>query len=117
MYIYSCDMGTNDLPDMYAQSPRVAGIHIRQVPILQLLRNTSKANSLDDNTSVVTASLYMHAWKIKIQLRLGSNNVVAMILTMDKFYRYCGKLNRVNFREIASFLMLSCYLKTTYNEY
>ena len=32
----SCNMGTSDLPDMYAQSPRAAGpraegIHIRQI--------------------------------------------------------------------------------------
>jgi len=32
----SCNMGTRDLPDMYAQSPRAAGpraegIHIRQI--------------------------------------------------------------------------------------
>ena len=25
----SCNMGTRDLPDMYAQSPRAEGIHIR----------------------------------------------------------------------------------------
>ena len=36
-YIFdSCNMGTSDLPDMYAQSPRAAGpraegIHIRQI--------------------------------------------------------------------------------------
>ena len=28
----SCNMGTRDLPDMYAQSPRAEGIHIRQIP-------------------------------------------------------------------------------------
>ena len=28
---YSCNMGTSDLPDMYAQSPRAAGIGIRQI--------------------------------------------------------------------------------------
>ena len=27
----SCNMGTRDLPDMYAQSPRAEGIHIRQI--------------------------------------------------------------------------------------
>ena len=40
LFIYviidSCNMGTSDLPDMYAQSPRAAGpraegIHIRQI--------------------------------------------------------------------------------------
>ena len=28
---YSCNMGIRDLLDMYAQSPRAAGIHIRQI--------------------------------------------------------------------------------------
>jgi len=28
---YSCNMGMSDLPDMYAQSPRAMGIHIRQI--------------------------------------------------------------------------------------
>ena len=27
----SCNMGTSDLPDMYTQSPRAEGIHIRQI--------------------------------------------------------------------------------------
>ena len=27
----SCDIGTRDLPDMYALSPRALGIHIRQI--------------------------------------------------------------------------------------
>ena len=37
MYVFdSCNMGTSDLPDMYAQSlraagPRAEGIHIRQI--------------------------------------------------------------------------------------
>jgi len=26
-----CNMGTHDLPDMYARSPWAAGIHIRQI--------------------------------------------------------------------------------------
>ena len=41
-HFYSCNMGTSDLPDMYAQSliglpdmyaqsPRTEGIHIRQI--------------------------------------------------------------------------------------
>ena len=28
---YSCNMGTSGLPDMYVQSPRAEGIHIRQI--------------------------------------------------------------------------------------
>jgi len=28
---YSCNMGMSDLPHKYAQSPRAAGIHIRQI--------------------------------------------------------------------------------------
>ena len=27
----SCNIGTRDLPDMYAKSPRAEGIHIRQI--------------------------------------------------------------------------------------
>ena len=27
----SCNIGISDLPDMYAQSPRAEGIHIRQI--------------------------------------------------------------------------------------
>ena len=27
----SCNIGTRDLPDMYALSPRALGIHIRQI--------------------------------------------------------------------------------------
>ena len=27
----SCNIGTNDLPDMYALSPRALGMHIRQI--------------------------------------------------------------------------------------
>ena len=27
----SCNIGTSDLPDMYALSPRALGIHIRQI--------------------------------------------------------------------------------------
>jgi len=26
-----CNMGTHDLPDMYARSPQALGIHIRQI--------------------------------------------------------------------------------------
>ena len=28
----TCNMGSRDLPDMYAVSPRASGIHIRQIP-------------------------------------------------------------------------------------
>jgi len=31
---------------------------------------------------------------------------------MDESYRYCEKLNKVNFREIASFQIFLCCLKT-----
>ena len=57
-------MGTSDLPDTFAQSPRAVGIHIRQtksahvtarVPMLQLICNTSvQADNLDANMSVTT---------------------------------------------------------------
>ena len=42
----SCNMGTSDLPDMYAQSLRAEGMHIRQsrVPMLQLICDTFLAN-------------------------------------------------------------------------
>ena len=28
----TCNMGSQDLPDIYALSPRASGIHIRQIP-------------------------------------------------------------------------------------
>ena len=31
VHFYSCNMGTSDLPDMYSQSPRAAGMHIKQI--------------------------------------------------------------------------------------
>ena len=31
MLCNSCNIGTSDLSDMYAQSPRAEGIHIRQI--------------------------------------------------------------------------------------
>ena len=34
----SCHMGTHDLPDMYALSPRALGIHIRQITRAQITR-------------------------------------------------------------------------------
>ena len=36
---YSCNMGTRDLPDMYAQSPRAAGIHIRKITSAHVTAN------------------------------------------------------------------------------
>ena len=57
-------MGTSDLPDIYARSPRALGIYISgksRVPMLQLLCNaSSKADSLNANTSL-TAGLYLYA--------------------------------------------------------
>jgi len=41
---YSCNMGTSDLPEMYAQSPKAQRAYISgkpQMPMLQLLCNTS----------------------------------------------------------------------------
>ena len=51
----------NDLPDMYAQSPRAYVSAKSQVLMLQLLCNTSaKADSLNANTNV-TARLCLNA--------------------------------------------------------
>jgi len=52
-------MGTSDLPDTCM--PKAQGLQAyisgkSQVPMLQLLCNTSKAGSLDADTSVVTVS-------------------------------------------------------------
>jgi len=61
-------MGTSDLPDMYAQGPRAAPSgfgHTYQanhrVPMLQILCNTSKADSLVANTRV-TAVSFIYPW-------------------------------------------------------
>jgi len=59
---------TSSFPEMYS---KVQGLweYISgklQVLTLQLLCNTSKANSLDADTSVTTVSLYMHAGKIQL---------------------------------------------------
>ena len=40
LYIcYSCNMGTSDLPDMYAQSLTAAGIHNRQITSAHVTAN------------------------------------------------------------------------------
>ena len=35
----SCNMGTSDLPDMYAHGPRAAGIHIKQITSAHVTAN------------------------------------------------------------------------------
>jgi len=64
-------MGTSDLPDMHAQSLRAAAIHIRQImsAMLQILHNTSKADSLVANTSVITVSFIYPCLEDSIMVR------------------------------------------------
>jgi len=59
-------MGKSDLPDMYAQSPRAAGIHIRQIMSAHV---TSKADSLVANTSVITVSFIYPCLEDSIMVR------------------------------------------------
>jgi len=81
--------------------------------MLQLLCNNSKADNLDANMSNhCILYIYMHAWKI--WLWFGSNNVVAMLLTINESYRYHGKLNRENFSKFSNVFAL---LKTNHNVY
>ena len=48
-------MGMSDLPEMYVQSPRAQPKDCKsQMPMLQLLCNTSKANDFNTNTSTST---------------------------------------------------------------
>jgi len=51
------------------------------MPMLQILCNTSRVDSLVANMSVIADPLCIHAWKIR--LWLGSNNVVATILIIN----------------------------------
>ena len=57
-------MGTSDLPDMYAQSPRAAGPRAyisgkSRVPMLQLLCNTFLASCAQAKSSVELQQLYL----------------------------------------------------------
>ena len=59
-------MGTTDLPDMYAQSPRAADRGLRayisgksRVPMLQLLCNTFLASCAQAKSSVELQQLYL----------------------------------------------------------
>ena len=51
---YSCNIGTCDLPDMYAQSPRAKGIHIRQITsaYVTTITNTSFATQKDSTLAM-----------------------------------------------------------------
>ena len=69
IYIYifdSCNMGTSDLPDMYAQSPRPQARGLRayisgksRVPTLQLLCNTFLASCAQAKSLVELQQLYL----------------------------------------------------------
>jgi len=67
-------MGTSDLPDRYAQNPRAVGIHIKQIMSVHVtntvLCNTSKADSLVANTSVITVSFIYPCLEDLIMVRL-----------------------------------------------
>ena len=57
-------MGTSDLPDMYAQSPRAAGPRAyisgkSRVPVLQPLCNTFLASCAQAKSSVELQQLYL----------------------------------------------------------
>ena len=57
-------MGTSDLPDMYAQSPRATGLRAyisgkSQVPMLQLLCKTFLASCAQAKSSVKLQQLYL----------------------------------------------------------
>jgi len=62
MDLYSCNMGTSSFLEIYILKVTL-GLweYISQVPMLQLLCNTSKADILDANTTVTTGSL-IYAW-------------------------------------------------------
>jgi len=77
---YSCNMGTSDLPDMYSQSPRAAGIHIRQIThahVTTIKCNTSKVDSLVANAGVITVS-FIHPC-LEDSIIVMQHNVVATI--------------------------------------
>ena len=54
-------MGTSALPDMYAQSPRAEGIHIRQSTSahLQLIRYTSGTLKSAQHLTLIFSSVYI----------------------------------------------------------
>jgi len=88
--------------------PKVRGrsLHIWQImTMLQISCNTSKADSLVANTSVITVSFIYPCLEDSIMVRRCS---------YDPYNKQMnpGNLNRVNFREIASFLMFLHCLKT-----
>ena len=65
VYMYSCNMGMSDLPDMYAQRPRAAGPRLRayisgklQVPILQMICNTFSVSCAQAKNSDESQQLY-----------------------------------------------------------
>jgi len=65
-------MGTSSLPEMYAQSLRVQPEdckHTFPVPILQLLCNTFKADSLGTNTSLTIGPFIYACLKVLIMGR------------------------------------------------
>ena len=70
-------MGTSDLPEMYAQSPRAQPEHCghtflakSQVPMLQLICNTSvKADSLNADTSGIIGFVIYTCLKDSIMVR------------------------------------------------
>ena len=61
----SCNIGTCDLPDMYALSPRALGIHIRQITLLQLLRITLIIYSIIITHNIPNISLVKTTEKLR----------------------------------------------------
>jgi len=69
---YSCNMGRSGLPDMSTPMPEGKGVDISGrplLPMLQLLCNTFKADSLVANTSAIAASFIYPCLEDSIMVR------------------------------------------------
>jgi len=63
-------MDTSGLPDMYALSPRAVGREIMSAYVTNIMtRNTSKADSLVANMSVITVSFIYPCLEDSIMVR------------------------------------------------
>ena len=62
----TCNMGSRDLPDMYALSPRASAIHIRQIPPAHVTTYTNVYvyTAYDGLYVLLTALLFGELFKV-----------------------------------------------------
>ena len=75
----SCNIGTRDLPDMYALGPRALGIHIRQI-----------------TRACVTTITYMHVYLVCTYVAMYGtcNHCIATYILYSRFYMRVNMLKQ-----------------------